>query len=187
MLRTSGNVVNPVRRIGMSILTQKKCSKCGEVKSADNFNKDASMKSGLRSYCRQCQTDYKRESYANGGKEKTLAYNKKWRAANPDKVSSNKQQYYKSNVEVIREKKWIANYGITRDEYDAMLKAQGGKCAICGAPKPGGRGDYFHVDHDHETNEVRGLLCTNCNTGIGGLKDNVGILQKAIAYLLGRR
>lgn len=75
-------------------------------------------------------------------------------------------------------------YGITVDEYDKMMEYQQG-CAICGATECGGRGpnSRLAVDHDHETGKVRGLLCTNCNNGLGRFKDSPELLQKAITYL----
>lgn len=63
-----------------------------------------------------------------------------------------------------------------------MLAAQGGVCAICGETNASGRD--LSVDHDHETGEIRQLLCSNCNTGIGLLKDNPELLIKASAYLM---
>lgn len=74
------------------------------------------------------------------------------------------------------------NYGITVNEYDEVLSAQGGVCAICGTDSPRGKG-RFSVDHDHDTGQVRGLLCTCCNTGIGMFEDSVANLASAINYL----
>jgi len=71
-------------------------------------------------------------------------------------------------------------YGVSRAQYEAMLESQGGMCAICGGP-PGVRS--LAVDHDHETKRVRGLLCSGCNTGIGGLRENPELLGRAIDYL----
>ncbi|MBM3661163.1 MAG: hypothetical protein FJW95_16895 [Actinobacteria bacterium] len=62
-----------------------------------------------------------------------------------------------------------------------MLEAQGGGCAICGRPEP--EGGSLHVDHDHETGAVRGLLCFRCNGALGNLDENVERLADAIAYL----
>jgi hypothetical protein len=73
-------------------------------------------------------------------------------------------------------------YGITLEQYEAMLAAQGGTCALCPTPTPGGKG-RFHVDHCHDTGKVRGLLCMRCNTGIGCLNHNTDTLLKAVAYL----
>ena len=76
------------------------------------------------------------------------------------------------------------NFGITLDDYDRMLKSQNNKCAICNSTSTGRKGTkYFAVDHCHTTKKVRGLLCTRCNAGIGYMKDDVEILEKAIAYL----
>lgn len=58
-------------------------------------------------------------------------------------------------------------YGVTPEWYDETLAAQGGHCALCPATVPGGRGEFFSVDHDHETGRVRALLCHMCNTGLG--------------------
>jgi hypothetical protein len=80
------------------------------------------------------------------------------------------------------------NYGISRADYDAMHDAQGGLCAIC-RRSPVGRGkvDILVVDHCHETGEVRGLLCGNCNIGIGLLDDDPQVIRKAAEYLIRSR
>lgn len=74
-----------------------------------------------------------------------------------------------------------ALYGITKEQYDEMLKSQFNLCAICELPfdvktKP-------HVDHDHKTGRVRGLLCVKCNTGLGMFEDSQQSLLKAVSYL----
>ena len=74
-------------------------------------------------------------------------------------------------------------YGITLEDYDMMILAQDGKCAICETTSPRGNTGRFHVDHNHDTGEVRGLLCSNCNTGIGLLQDSSKIVLKALNYL----
>lgn len=76
----------------------------------------------------------------------------------------------------------MSAYGITLEEYDDLLKQQGGRCKICGTDTPGHKG-RFHVDHDHSTGKIRGLLCHACNTGIGLLGDNPTRLKKAAQYL----
>ena len=79
-----------------------------------------------------------------------------------------------------------AKFGITPEQYDAMLKEQGGVCAICREPETGRNragAVSLAVDHDHETGLVRGLLCNTCNRGIGLLKDRPDILRSALQYL----
>ena len=75
------------------------------------------------------------------------------------------------------------NYGITLADYDRMVEKQDGKCAICESTNPSGNGARFAVDHDHKTGEVRGLLCFDCNSGIGKFRDNTALLTSAIEYL----
>ena len=74
------------------------------------------------------------------------------------------------------------NYGITIEEYDLLLEQQDNKCAICGTNTPGGKG-RFHVDHDHTSGAIRGLLCSSCNIGLGHFKDDPEILILAAEYL----
>ncbi len=78
-------------------------------------------------------------------------------------------------------------YGITPEQYDELLALQRGVCAICGQPERSktrnGHVKALAVDHDHETGEVRGLLCDNCNRGLGHFKDDAERLAAAVAYL----
>jgi len=76
----------------------------------------------------------------------------------------------------------LKRFGITVDEYHALLIKQNHVCAICGNPCSTRR--WLSVDHDHETGKVRGLLCAKCNTGLGLLGDNLGALCMALDYLL---
>jgi hypothetical protein len=71
-------------------------------------------------------------------------------------------------------------YGIGADEFDELVRLQGGVCAICGRDNP------EHVDHSHETGEVRGILCFNCNGGLGQFRDSVDALRAAALYLEAR-
>lgn len=91
-----------------------------------------------------------------------------WRQKNRDKYLAQK----KRNV--------FRKYGLTKEEFDALAATQGYACAICRkVPKA-----RLHIDHNHETGRVRGLLCSNCNTAIGLLKDRAEFLLNAVNYLL---
>ena len=72
-------------------------------------------------------------------------------------------------------------YGIGADDFDELVEQQGGGCAICGRENP------EHVDHDHETGEVRGVLCFSCNGGLGQFRDSIDAAANAVAYLDARR
>ncbi len=81
--------------------------------------------------------------------------------------------------------KWSKNaylkrkYGISLDEYEELLRTQQGVCAICRAKE----NRSLAVDHDHKTGRVRGLLCTNCNQGLGKFRDDVDLLYASVLYL----
>jgi hypothetical protein len=69
-------------------------------------------------------------------------------------------------------------YGIGQADVDLMLAAQGNKCAVCDKPDP------EHVDHDHASGAVRGMLCFNCNQALGNVRDSVQVLERLSAYLV---
>jgi len=73
-------------------------------------------------------------------------------------------------------------YGLTPERYARIVAEQGDVCAICTAEQPGGNGSW-HVDHDHATGKVRGLLCLKCNAGLGQFQDRADVLAAAITYL----
>lgn len=82
-----------------------------------------------------------------------------------------------------RDQNLRAKYGISLDEYEQLLARQGGDCALCGLPEEENRHGVLWVDHDHETGEIRGLLCLWCNTAIGQLGDSAEGLERALEYL----
>ena len=98
------------------------------------------------------------------------------------KTGFHKKRYARL-VKEERERHLIRKYGITQADYDAMFAAQGGCCAICERTQE----RAFDVDHDHDTGEVRGLLCTNCNRMIGHAGDSAERLTDAAFYLSSRK
>lgn len=90
---------------------------------------------------------------------------------------------------IFRASQLRARYAIGLDDYAQMLHAQGGVCALCRQPETHvrrGKVVQLSVDHDHDTGEVRGLLCNSCNRGIGFLREDPVILARAIDYLAPR-
>jgi len=81
-----------------------------------------------------------------------------------------------------RRKRLKARYGITIAEYDAMLAAQGGTCAVCGTAECAS-GRRFAVDHDHTTGRVRGLVCLFCNRALGLIRDDPALARSLARYL----
>jgi hypothetical protein len=91
--------------------------------------------------------------------------------------------YHHKNKERLTKQMLVSHrhrrYGIDEKEYSNMILSQKNMCAICNNPSD----KTLHIDHDHETGKVRGLLCSSCNTGIGFLKEDISILTSAIKYL----
>ena len=140
-------------------LNEKVCTRCGETKDLDAFSADGQKRDGLKSICRTCSTDKARLD----------------REAHPRRY---------------REARLKNKFGISMVEYEAMSALQGGLCAICGKSEwvtAHGKLRLLSVDHDHESGQVRGLLCMSCNVGIGKFKDNLELVEKAAAYLRGER
>jgi hypothetical protein len=84
------------------------------------------------------------------------------------------------NQEANRDKNRGARYGLSADDIKAIWQRQGGKCAICESLLPGRK---FHIDHNHSTGAVRGLLCVACNTALGLMGESLGRMARAIDYL----
>lgn len=110
-------------------------------------------------------------------------YNKEYYQRNRGRFIKNWKKYYEKNKDIINERvkgyklKW--RYGITTVDVDRMKQAQEGLCAICRCEK------ILVVDHDHLTGKVRGLLCQDCNKGLGMFNDSSLNLRNAIVYLAG--
>src|SRR5882724_10053746 len=82
-----------------------------------------------------------------------------------------------------RDRRYRAKYNITLDEYKAILEAQGGLCAICRKPQIAFKLP-FHVDHDHSTHLVRGLLCWPCNSMIPRRRNTIELIRRMLVYLV---
>lgn len=141
----------------------KKCTGCGEVKLLNEYyRRQNSNRDYLNSCCKVCSNIRRQQ----------------WGLKNPEKVALS----WRKSV--------LKRYNLTLADYDAMLAAQGGGCAICGAKEPGGVGKRFAVDHDHACCPermkscgkcVRGLLCTYCNLHLAG--EDLQRLRNAVGYL----
>jgi hypothetical protein len=96
------------------------------------------------------------------------------------------KQYREENRRTLSDKERQRKFGITPERYSELLKSQNGTCAICKQPETAtrmGKVKALAVDHSHQSGAIRGLLCADCNTGIGKLKENIDIFLSAIQYL----
>jgi len=162
--------------------TLRKCRDCGLTATTneelDLFRADKRAKFGRENFCKSCDAKLNkktRDSMSDESKKERKQYEKDW-LAQRDKVSPD---YYKR---IGRSKKLEKLYGIDEEEYDKMFVSQDGCCAICSIHQSKTK-NRFVVDHCHQSSKVRGLLCKQCNIGLGMFKDNVETMSKAIAYL----
>lgn len=172
----------------------KKCSKCKELKPIENFSTNGFRRGKVshRSDCKECRAETARQDRSQGKykferseeqKSKHAAYMREYSKKNRDRINAMRRARY--SPERNKDCALRTKYGISLKEYNRMFEEQKGKCAICGVELD--NGFFTHLDHDHDTGRVRGLLCRNCNPGLGQFKHSAGLLQKAVEYLKGHK
>lgn len=145
----------------------KRCSKCGQNKPLDQFFNSRSTPSGKTYHCKACMS-VKTRAWREAHKEQTKETSRIWRRGKHRRI-----------------RLWNA-YKMSVEEYELLLEAQGGVCAICGRPETAVNqwGPLvLAVDHDHITGVIRGLLCHRCNRGLGYFHDNPEYLIEAAHYV----
>lgn len=132
----------------------KKCIRCCEIKPLDLFQKDKQRPDGLCAYCKQCRAELRLERFAK----------------NPN-LRVNKQNYY-----------YKKKFGMSKEEILALLNSQDNKCKLCGKELTLDTKET-HVDHNHTTGNVRGVLCYRCNLMTGFIENKRYLLIKITEYL----
>lgn len=125
----------------------------------------------------------RKQDYAVRNRAKVNATKRDWERRNPEKLSIQRARYRINNLDAVRNNSLRWHYSITLESYNAVLAAQGGVCAICRTHKRTTRSGRLFVDHNHQTGEVRALLCHGCNMALGFLCDNADMLRRSAAYL----
>ena len=149
------------------LVKMKTCTKCNEEKELLEFYEKRGSKDGRSRECKTCLNGRSKE-YQKSHPEMHRTCDNRWKSENKDK---------------IREAGW-KSYGIdmTVELYNDLFEKQKGRCAICGTHQVD-LGRALSVDHNHETGEINGLLCSRCNNGLGCFRDDVKIMKLAIVYL----
>lgn len=149
-------LARPTRR------AMKRCSTCRKELPLEAFNLNRARRDGRHTQCKGCVS----------------SQGKAWRSANPERKRAQRANE-KKRTPADYHRYNIKKYGLTPEDYELMEFAQQGLCAICR------RACWrkLSVDHDHETGEVRGLLCSGCNLGLGNFEDNQQFLADAVKYL----
>jgi hypothetical protein len=116
-----------------------------------------------------------------------LKYGKKYYESHKEREKERNKEYYELNKDKVlkrtSERSLRYRYGLTPEDLMHMHEQQGGVCLICKGPPKEGRN--LDVDHCHTTGKIRGLLCNNCNRGLGHFQDNPSFLLTAAEYLKG--
>ncbi len=160
---------------------RQQCVTCGEVKPTEKFNTQGDKLNGLQSECRKCRKSRQksREYPRSSGPQRCRVCGE---TKSPEEFHTNKSNLsglVGACMACCKVYERARRYDLTHETYLQMLKEQDNKCAICGNSFTGSP----YVDHCHTTGKVRGLLCSTCNTGLGGFKDDPTILENAIKYL----
>lgn len=134
----------------------KTCTRCRQELPEANYWRDASKVGGYDTYCKDCRRAIRAKSHEE----------------NREQRLTDMRAYHLKRT-----------FGITLEDYDAMLERQGGRCAICRTSEPGTRLGRWCIDHDHRTDAIRSLLCNACNSGLGAFGDNPAVLMAAVSYL----
>jgi hypothetical protein len=163
----SENIPRPNQRTNLLALIrfshgEKFCPRCKTIKLLEEFNRGR-LSSHVQCYCKECE-----------GKIGS-AYDKKHSGRCRERHRINHHKTGRWN-------KLLKKHGLTKADWDAMLLAQDHKCAVCGRTDPVGNVGW-HLDHDHLTGKVRGIVCLNCNSALGFVDDSVETLKRLIAYL----
>jgi len=181
-----------------------KCRKHGHLTEEQcYYSESKNLENGFRYRCKECYQSYnlkqsletkqkKLERIANWKKENRDRINNRTRLDrqnNPEKYKKWEDNYKQKNREILSLKKSLSERKMNIDDYHEMLSQQESKCAICKQPetrmaRDGKTITRLCIDHDHDTNEVRALLCHDCNTMLGKAKDCPELLIEAAHYLV---
>ena len=137
-------------------------------------------KDGRRPECKEC-FDARRRRWYERNRDREIARVRSWQQTNPERVKAWARKNRDKRLKKLREIHLRNKFGLTPEDYDDILEAQGGVCALCGYPPT--PGISLHVDHDHGTGEIRGLLCVRCNNALGLFREDPDLLKRAARYV----
>lgn len=167
------------------MLKLKTCSKCKLQKPLDQYNKESRNKDGKRTYCKDCERPIRElEKKRVIENRVTLTHKecslcKNTLPANMFGKNIGRRSGLSESCKPCRNPRTVASrFGLSTEEYLFMKSRVNNSCEICGKLD-----NHLAVDHCHNTGKIRGMLCTNCNNGLGRFKDNIHFLKNAIDYL----
>lgn len=150
------------------------CKRCGVEHPRTMYGKDSSRKDGMKDVCKPCRQQEAAEYYGKNRENILVRDKKRYHAVD--------EETRKARNRKNRERYLQATYNLSSEQIERMRKEQNNKCDICEV-ELGADWWQIHTDHCHTTGKVRGLLCNDCNRGLGGFKDSLFALDKAMKYL----
>jgi hypothetical protein len=156
----------------------KRCTKCGEFKPESEYYAAPGGKDGLRGDCKSCFSARQKGSYVRN-RVARIAYVKRWQEEHPERMREYREKNRDRRALQMRRLHLRRTFGMTLEDYDDLLAAQNGGCAICGNLPT--EGQSMHVDHVGDL--VRGVLCVRCNNALGQLKDDPELMLRAAEYV----
>lgn len=179
------------------------CNICKQAKPFSKFHRRSRTKDGLLHRCRDCvrlEKEKRAKTFASENPARLnkictkckiikplLDFQRKWGTRDGLSCqckSCKRDFYYKNHLSMRRKSRarcMFRKFGISPAQFEEKLAQQGGKCAACGKIPSDARRP--HIDHDHRTGKVRGILCHGCNVSLGMLRDDVDTILKLAAYL----
>jgi len=154
------------------------------MKSANEYRKHVRHADGLSSQCILCINEYKRSEKYKAQRRLVRKERYKKEPEFREKVKKRTENFRKSEFG----KMYVINdhlkrrHNLSLDKYNKMFSEQNGCCDIC-QKHQSEFSKRLHVDHDHDTGEIRSLLCHHCNTALGGFREDIDLMTKAIEYL----
>lgn len=163
------------------------CTKCKQEKLFSAFLKNRTCKDGYQTQCRSCMQDFTDQwRHTPKGKRYAQGYSKEYYKTNKQKISERRKAYNKTpRGKKAALRRYLRNkYNITLEFYLDLRNSQGARCAICDKQEPlDETAKILCLDHNHETGQIRELICLHCNTAIGFAKENTATLQAMIQYI----
>lgn len=168
------------------IMSAKRCNRCKQEKPLTDFGNSQLSADGHQPRCRTCTAIHRNLYLQRSGVREIIKQRcRNWYLKNRELAKERSRANGRANKDRRRSLKLQRAYGITLADFNELLSRQHGKCAICDkdTSNRGFKRQVFHVDHDHKTQMVRGLLCSRCNTMLSFFESDHSLAFKALEYL----
>ena len=177
--RVVGTLHNEGENLIWTYMNKRICSKCGEEKPFSEYH---SKRGKSQPECKPCRSKYMAKLYQDN-RERERAVRKAWYEKNKILVCEKLRKNRQDNLQEHRLRARLRRKGMSLEQYQSKIIAQRNSCEICLGSFGTDAYKCSYIDHDHKTGKIRGLLCSQCNTALGLLREDIKLFQKCVAYL----